>query len=608
MGLRAEEVLAIANKHTDNVLGGIDTIEGKPCTIASITDITGGHRVTYRWTADDGSTKTKTMDVMDGSQGPQGVKGDTGNTGAQGPQGETGQAATIGIGSVTSGVTPSVTNGGTSQNAILNFVLPKGDKGDKGDKGEDGQNGSSFSIKSRFATEAELIAAFPDGPENEGDAYFVGTSTSPNLYVWLVDDHEWHNNGPIAGVKGDKGDQGDEGFSPVASVTKDQATGIVTITIRDKTSQTTATVTDGANGNDGSDGKSAYEVACDEGFVGTEAEWLASLVGEKGEDGENGANGTDGVSPTANVTKDGEVVTIHIEDASGTTEVVLDMSEMFNHNIPRRTPKDITAYVTDGSIWDRLNGTNGYTLYQDLYVGDYFQMSRAITAPNQDSQYATTGSDWVTIAGIDTRMGDGDGGDSVSVVNYHHLVMVPGKGFGGTQHFGRKRMNSSNVTTGGYVASEMHTATIGAVTASGSTASGATINQQLKAEFGDHLKTTRELLTKTVNATGYNKLGTNSGCSSDWAWTSCQAVLMSEVECYGATVFSSSGYDTGNACDQLPLFRNSKEARNNRSGYYWLKDVASAANFCDCLNGGHAGCDVASYAHIYVRPRFILAA
>ena len=34
--------------------------------------------------------------------------------------------------------------------------------------------------------------------------------------------------------------------------------------------------------NAGVDGASAYEVAVNEGFVGTEAEWLASLVGADG--------------------------------------------------------------------------------------------------------------------------------------------------------------------------------------------------------------------------------------------------------------------------------------------------------------------------------------
>ena len=39
----------------------------------------------------------------------------------------------------------------------------------------------------------------------------------------------------------------------------------------------------------GEDGKSAYELAVDNGFNGTEQEWLASL---KGQDGTNGTNGT----------------------------------------------------------------------------------------------------------------------------------------------------------------------------------------------------------------------------------------------------------------------------------------------------------------------------
>lgn len=36
------------------------------------------------------------------------------------------------------------------------------------------------------------------------------------------------------------------------------------------------------------EGKNAYEIALEEGFVGTRAEWLASLKGEKGEKGEDG--------------------------------------------------------------------------------------------------------------------------------------------------------------------------------------------------------------------------------------------------------------------------------------------------------------------------------
>ena len=51
---------------------------------------------------------------------------------------------------------------------------------------------------------------------------------------------------------------------------------------------------DGAPGADGADGASAYEVALANGFVGTEAEWLASLVGPEGPAGQDGAPGDKG--------------------------------------------------------------------------------------------------------------------------------------------------------------------------------------------------------------------------------------------------------------------------------------------------------------------------
>ena len=44
----------------------------------------------------------------------------------------------------------------------------------------------------------------------------------------------------------------------------------------------------------GKDGKSAYEIAVDNGFVGTESEWLESLKGPQGEPGPQGPAGTEG--------------------------------------------------------------------------------------------------------------------------------------------------------------------------------------------------------------------------------------------------------------------------------------------------------------------------
>ena len=41
-------------------------------------------------------------------------------------------------------------------------------------------------------------------------------------------------------------------------------------------------------------GKSAYEIAVDNGFIGTEEEWLESLQGEKGDKGDKGDTGDTG--------------------------------------------------------------------------------------------------------------------------------------------------------------------------------------------------------------------------------------------------------------------------------------------------------------------------
>lgn len=70
----------------------------------------------------------------------------------------------------------------------------------------------------------------------------------------------------IQGIQGPKGDKGDPGNDGVIGV----------------------------------DGKSAYELAVENGFVGTEGQWLASLVGapgakgDKGDPGDPGADGADG--------------------------------------------------------------------------------------------------------------------------------------------------------------------------------------------------------------------------------------------------------------------------------------------------------------------------
>lgn len=75
------------------------------------------------------------------------------------------------------------------------------------------------------------------------------------------------------------------------------ATALLTIT------SCSLMVKDGVDGKDGTNGKSAYELACENGFTGTLEEWLESLVGkdgvaaakgDKGDPGEKGDKGDPG--------------------------------------------------------------------------------------------------------------------------------------------------------------------------------------------------------------------------------------------------------------------------------------------------------------------------
>lgn len=78
--------------------------------------------------------------------------------------------------------------------------------------------------------------------------------------------------------------------------------------------------TPGTPGEPGKDGLSAYQIAVQNGFVGTEQEWLASLKGEPGEPGEDGFSPTVSLAP--NDTDDGTIVTITDITGSHTFEVL----------------------------------------------------------------------------------------------------------------------------------------------------------------------------------------------------------------------------------------------------------------------------------------------
>ena len=89
---------------------------------------------------------------------------------------------------------------------------------------------------------------------------------------------------------------GKDGFSP--KVKAEQMESGVVITIVDADGETSATLHNGANGEKGTDGKSAYQIAVEQGYQGSESDWLSSLKGDKGEKGNTGAKGNPGQDGT----------------------------------------------------------------------------------------------------------------------------------------------------------------------------------------------------------------------------------------------------------------------------------------------------------------------
>ena len=135
----------------------------------------------------------------------------------------------------------------------------------------------------------------------------------------------------------------------------------------------------------GENGKSAYEIAVDNGFEGTEAEWLESLKGEDGSNGTNGSNGKDG--------EDGydleDVISYYLENNPGSTvddfyaSLGLDVSPSITSIVQKALKSSVGIICTNsrstssgsGVIY-KLDGntayiiTNYHVIY-DSYSGGY---------------------------------------------------------------------------------------------------------------------------------------------------------------------------------------------------------------------------------------------
>ena len=163
----------------------------------------------------------------------------------------------------------------------------------------------------------------------------------------------------------------------------------------------------------------------------------------------------------------------------------------------------------------------------------------------------------------------------------HHLVIMPDEALYDAQ------MNTTNVTTGGYVGSEMYKKNL---------ANAKTI---VNAAFQGSVLTHREYLCNAVA----------NGRPSGGAWFDSSIELPNEPMMYGHLHFSptSDGSTVPSiytiSKTQLALFMVCPKFIVNRSYNQWLRDVVSSAYFAYVNNNGNANYSNASYSY-GVRPVF----
>ena len=168
--------------------------------------------------------------------------------------------------------------------------------------------------------------------------------------------------------------------------------------------------------------------------------------------------------------------------------------------------------------------------------------------------------------------------------NHVGLIVIP--------HTTQKWNESGNTYTGaggrgaGYANSDLHYYLVN------------TLLPLVQGDLGSgNLLAHSKILGNAVNASGYNRMGSASGCTSGWGWVENQYIsALSEVQVYGATVWSSSGFDTGEACRQLDVFRHYNHTEIFGGEYPWLRDVVSDFRAALVASNGRAYYDPASDA------------
>lgn len=254
--------------------------------------------------------------------------------------------------------------------------------------------------------------------------------------------------------------------------------------------------------------------------------------------------------------------------ANSTSFIVPNRAE--SHNALFRGD-NITDYFNSGQMSEAIaNGT-----FENIFPGDYIVKSITVNGTTYDNV------EWV-VGDLDYHLHSGD-----TETTTHHVLLFP------RDCIGTSYMNSSNITTGGYVGSYMWATRIPQyVTA-------------IEATFGaSHVLQHRELLSTATDTNRSRAYYGWTGASSNWAWTNVKVNIFNEYMIYGSNAVDSSFFDCGDGNTQIAVMRHYKPIIHTRSNWYWLRSVSTSASFAYCTNYGSSNPAGASSVG-GVRPYFL---
>ena len=235
-------------------------------------------------------------------------------------------------------------------------------------------------------------------------------------------------------------------------------------------------------------------------------------------------------------------------DANG-NHAAINMSNLASvlgiNTLERRTRRQFTDMSTFISTLKSAIADQNLEKY-GMRVGDYITVQHVIDGSTKSFNYI--------IAGLNVMKG---------TVSEYHLTQ---------DHVGIivdtsiiVNWNTTATTAGGYINSNLNTFL--------STTIFPLVQTDLDAF---NLYAHKKYLTNSINASGYNRFGEASGCSNGATWVEKAISALTETQVFGSTVWSSSGYDTGEGDRMLDVFEIYSPSEIFGNKYVWLRDIVSA--------------------------------